>query len=197
MNTFFVLLNLGSKGRAYAAAMNAALNIHPLFVHFPIAFLSLASVMELTRFKALTRQGWWLPMKTILLVVGVIWAFAAGTTGEMAEQAFRGTDTMHVVETHSLFAGIATYAYLALALAMLLQWTRRAGLAARMKPGIGRWLAKAESLFDAIFQPPVAIFVSLVAFGALLVTGALGASIVYGQNVDPFVQIIYFFVIGE
>lgn len=62
------------------------MNIHPLFVHFPIALLTVYAVAELLRFKRLTSQVWWWNVKTLLLGVGLLGGFATLQTGEIAEE---------------------------------------------------------------------------------------------------------------
>ena len=81
-------------------------NIHPLFVHFPIALLLIYSII-----KILPLQKWlpavaWKHIERALLFFGVLGAFAALSTGEIAEQMTRPNND--VVEAHSLFAAIAT-----------------------------------------------------------------------------------------
>jgi hypothetical protein len=42
-----------------------------------------------------------------------------------------------------------------------------------------------------ITEPPVATLLALLGLAAVTVTGAMGGSLVYGPDVDPFVKILY------
>jgi uncharacterized membrane protein len=172
------------------------MNIHPLFVHFPIALLALYSVLELSVgfIPALSRQTWILPVKAFLLFTGVLAAFAALVTGGIAEELIEGSVSDSLIETHSLFAGATTVLYLALAVMYLIRVFDRKGwgnyIAGMNSPFIRIWSIKrylAHLVLDTWFLPVL----SLLALMGMVVTGALGAAIVYGPDVDPFVSFIY------
>ncbi|KHO51327.1 MAG: hypothetical protein QT04_C0044G0036 [archaeon GW2011_AR11] len=59
------------------------LNIHPIFVHFPIALLSLYAVMVLIRFRKVMGLPYWSYAKAILAIAGTLGAFAALQTGSL------------------------------------------------------------------------------------------------------------------
>src|SRR5574343_1787155 len=87
-------------------------NIHPIFVHVPIAFLVIYSII-----KVLPLQRWfpsvaWKHIERALLFFGVLGAFVALSTGEVAEHLSR--PNRDLVETHSLFAATATWMYVLL-----------------------------------------------------------------------------------
>ena len=48
------------------------MNIHPLLVHFPIALLTIYSLLELVPFKQIYRQSYWFYTKAIILIIGSI-----------------------------------------------------------------------------------------------------------------------------
>ena len=52
-------------------------NIHPLFVHFPIAFLFIYSLIKIVPVKKWLPKVSWKDIERVLLVVGVLGAFAA------------------------------------------------------------------------------------------------------------------------
>lgn len=158
------------------------MNIHPLFVHFPIALLTVYAALEIVRLPVLTRQSWYRPVKAVLLFAGFLGGMVSLQTGEIAEEAFHGTSTMRVVEVHSLFANITMWIYGILSASYLLRWISDA------KPGFLAPLMKLERL---LFSVPVLVLGAIAGLCALTVTGALGGALVYGPNADPIVSVIY------
>ena len=98
------------------------MNIHPLFVHFPIGLLAVYSFLELGTyaFPIVRRQAWAFPVKAFLLFAGVLAAFAALGTGGMAEELVEGlVPNDFILEVHAPFAAAKTLVYLVLAVAYL------------------------------------------------------------------------------
>ncbi len=148
------------------------LNIHPAFVHFPIAFLTLYTACEVCRISALTRQQWYTPVKAVLLFAGVITgALFTIPTGKLAEGAFEGTSTAQLVELHEQFAFSSIILYALLATLYILQMR--------------------SPTFMAAYRTPVLVIGSILGFLFLTTTGALGGAIVYGPDIDPAVSFIY------
>lgn len=173
------------------------MNIHPLFVHFPIGLLVVYSLLEFGRYllPALRRQAWLSPVKTFLLFVGVLAAFAALITGDIAKEIIEQDGwSPPIVETHALFAGAATVFYLIIAVAYLERIFDEKGWSARIVGSNGLlmriWNGKrylAHLILDTWLLPALAF----LALAAMMVTGALGAAMVYGPDADPFVSFIY------
>jgi uncharacterized membrane protein len=172
------------------------MNIHPLFVHFPIGLLVSYSVLELCSYfiPALRRQTWILPVKAFLLFAGVLAAFAALVTGGIAEDIVEGSLSSPVLEMHSSFAGATTILYLALAAVYCIRVFDVKGwgnyIAGMNNPFMRIWDVKryfAHLILDTWFLPAI----SLLALVGMTVTGALGAAMVYGPDIDPFVFFIY------
>lgn len=160
-----------------------SINIHPIFVHFPIAFLCLYTFFEVVRLPILTRQSWWIPVKSVLLFAGMIGGFAALETGELAESGFEGTTTMTTIRLHETFANAAIYVYGILAILYVIEWLHQTD-ALKQLP---LTLQKAWKFLEA----PLLIVGSLAGFMLITITGALGGAIVYGPDVDPVVSFIY------
>jgi uncharacterized membrane protein len=173
------------------------MNIHPLFVHFPIGLLVVYSVFELGAYvwPTLRRQSWLFPVKAFLLLVGALGAFVALFTGGVAEDIIRHTSAYaYVIKIHSTFAAVTTIFYLILAAAYLVRIFDRNGWGNRMvgmsNPFMRIWSFKkyvAHLILDTWLLPVLA----LLALIGMIITGALGAAIVYGPNADPFVTFIY------
>ncbi len=95
------------------------MNLHPLFVHFPIACLSIYTILEVITMFVPRLSDKLLMTKRILLFVGAAFAFISLQTGEQA-QALRGKSTL--IHTHEEFAEKAYMTYVVLAVVYILQW---------------------------------------------------------------------------
>ena len=84
-------------------------NIHPLFVHFPIAFLLLYSLIRILPFERLIPSLSWRHIQQVLLLAGILGAFLSNTTGEIAEHLVRPEEAL--VEMHAFFALASTWIY--------------------------------------------------------------------------------------
>jgi uncharacterized membrane protein len=144
------------------------MNIHPAFVHFPIALLCIYALMELLRFSFVTRYTWWQSVKQAMLFIGVVSAYATIITGTIA----KGDSTVATVLAHQKFAWITTLTFTLLAVVHVFALQGKS------------WAQE----FIASFFTPILAFCGLV---GLFVVGSLGASMVYGPNVDPIVHFFY------
>ena len=174
------------------------MNIHPLFVHFPIGLLVAYSLLELCAysFSIVRRQAWVAPVKSFLLFAGVPAAFVAAITGSLAKEliATPGGPNLAVISLHESFALATILLYGVIAAASLVRvfelkgWGDRIG--ARNDLFARVWSFKkyiAHHILDTWLLPALA----LLALASITVTGARGASIVYGPEIDPFVSFIY------
>lgn len=170
------------------------MNIHPLFVHFPIGLLAVYSLLELGAyaFPVVRRQAWAFPVKAFLLFTGVLAAFAALGTGGMAEELIEGlVPNDFILEVHEPFAAATTLVYLVLAAAYLTRICDQKGWSDRIfgtNPFLLRVLSFRRYLTHLVLDTWLLPLLALV---GMTVTGALGAAIVYGPNADPLVSFIY------
>ena len=82
-----------------------------------------------------------------------------------------------MVETHAFFATTATFIFSLLAISYLARLRNMVGIASRIA--------------NFILQRKISILLASAGLIAILITGGLGASIVYGPDTDPFVSFVY------
>jgi uncharacterized membrane protein len=163
------------------------MNIHPVLVHYPVAFLSIYAFFELLRFKKLQDFPGWLFIKATLVFVGGLGVLAALSTGDFGKALYPAQRA--IIRVHENFAdmtvavfGIIALIYLVAVLDVLFAdyfhtskfaatWQRLADFDKKLNRGV------------------VLIPLALIGLFLLLTTGALGGSIVYGVNSDLFTQI--------
>lgn len=167
-----------------------SLNIHPIFVHFPIALLSVYVLLEVLRFKVVSKQSYIFYLKAIFVIFGTIGAGFALLTGKIAEELVN-EDVSYLVHVHQIWAILSSLIFGIIALCYFVAWINKdfPGFLAKYKNNlIWKILLK---LSDNILKSPLIIILALIGFVAITITGALGGIIVYGQNSDPFAQFIY------
>ena len=160
-------------------------NIHPLFVHFPIALLFVYSII-----KILPVQKWlpsiaWRDIEKILLTIGILGAFAALSTGETAEHIFQPDHAL--VEAHATFANIATWIYAALLVGILIGMTRLHTFFAKLPKGVQSLLITIESILT---NKTFSAILALLGLIAIALTGLLGGVMVYGRDADPAARVV-------
>ncbi len=163
-------------------------NIHPIFVHFPIALLFVYSVLRVLQEPL---QKWfpkvaWRQIGRALLVFGVLGSFAALLTGEMAEELTRPQHDL--VEAHEMFANTTTWLYVVLLVGEIASYVY-ANFVTQLErmPVIKKIVALLERILCHKIVAPV---LALVALTTLMLTGMLGGVMVYGTTADPFAQTV-------
>lgn len=172
------------------------MNIHPLFVHFPIGLLVVYSILEIGAYfwPTLRRQTWLFSVRAFLLYIGILGAFAALVTGGVAEDLIEGSARSYILEVHSPVAGATTLLYVILAAAYTVRIFQMKGWGQRLfgqSAFFGPVLRLKEYLAHLVLDTWALPLIALLALFGMTVTGALGAAIVYGPNADSFVSFIY------
>jgi uncharacterized membrane protein len=160
-------------------------NIHPLFVHFPIALLLVYSFIKILPFDRWFPKVAWKDIERALLFFGVLGAFAALLTGDTAEHLF--VPDRKTVDMHSAFATISTYMYGALLLGELLAYFNP-----KLLPKITLvWLRNVMTFLASLLTNRVfSRVLALLALVAITVTGLLGGVMVYGTTADPLAGVV-------
>jgi uncharacterized membrane protein len=147
---------------------------HPLLVHFPIGVLFAATLLYAVAALAARRER--APglraAGRVLLTVGVAFAWAAIYTGNLAEDVVnRVICDPTVTHQHEELAEYAAIAASLILAADLVAWR------GELKTPAARWLK---------FWPPIASLLLLGAYGVLLRTAHLGASLVFQQSAGVY-----------
>ncbi|MSR76370.1 MAG: hypothetical protein EXS68_02155 [Candidatus Ryanbacteria bacterium] len=173
------------------------MNLHPIFVHFPIAFLTIYTLMEFVGFKRLTEHASWFYIKAFLLILGTGSSFAARQTGEMIEAQFRGGPQTKLLEMHALWANITIAFFCGLSLLYLAAWARRDLVQAPMigriiaLPVISQFMALAGRVYDLFVNSALMMIAALIGLVLMTIVGGLGGALAYGPNIDPVVKFVY------
>lgn len=165
------------------------MNIHPIFVHFPIALLSIYSVMEIIRFQKIVNSNPWPYIKATFVILGYFGASAAILTGEAAGEQYLGG--RNLVETHERFAQLTELVYGLIALAYLIALFDQWGFSSRFQQGWLKLWTIASRYKTFILKPRIVVTLAVLGLLLVLTTGGLGAILVYGPENDPFTQLLY------
>lgn len=174
------------------------MNIHPIFVHFPLALLTVYALMELVRFNIVKQQPYWFYVKALFLMIGGLGALMALKTGELAAEAvWKNVEIRNIIEMHENFADATTAIFGILAACYLVLWLNR--------ENVSRFFVN-NNLFVKLWNFLVSIakfvveskLVIVLAFAGLIcvtITGGLGGRIVYGTNSDPLLKPVLDFLL--
>lgn len=168
------------------------MNIHPAFVHFPIALLLMYALFEIIRFTKRGKTPYFFHIKAILVIVGTLTAFLTLQTGDMAEESFKRSALRSLIHTHSSFATASTWIFTIIAFVYIIAWFKESPLYQKvLGSAIGKQWAQLERYSLEILQSPLIPLLAVLGLITMTITGALGGAIVYGPDVDPIVNFVY------
>lgn len=161
-------------------------NIHPIFVHFPIALLFLYSIIKILPLQRWAPRVAWRDIERVLLAIGVLGAFAGLATGETAEHLIRPNHQL--VEMHALFASASTWIYGALLLGEIAAIINANyfsfGQNLQLIPRLLRFIE------HILCHPVFSALLAIVGLIAISITGLLGGVIMYGTAADPIAGVV-------
>lgn len=159
------------------------MNLHPVFVHFPIALLTIYALLELIWWKKAMSQPWWWYVKAFLVILGVLTAFAALATGDDDFVRTTTPQFYSIVEAHETVAGTATTVFGIIAFGYLIAFV--AGYSAFVRKN------KLLSAINGFLQSRWLLFLLALA-GLVLIsaTGALGGTLAYGCDLESATQLV-------
>lgn len=152
--------------------------------------------MELLRFKVLTNSHTYNVFKKGLLLLGVAMSLPALSTGELASEAFGGSQR-DLIEMHEGFAvatvrvfGVILFAYIIEKINRDQRLIKAKNILIQTKFVSYIWRF-ATRIANLILQTPVLVALSFIGIILVTVTGALGGTLVYGPDVDFFTKFVY------
>ena len=95
------------------------MNIHPIVVHFPIALLTLYSVVELIKSKNIVLKYNLFYSKALLLITGTVGGYFALQTGDIASHLLKSRSS--ILRFHEMFAQMSIMLYSFLSLGYILK----------------------------------------------------------------------------
>lgn len=162
------------------------MTIHPLLVHFPIAFFTAYALFELISLGKIKKQPFWFYIKAILIILGVLGAGGAIITGNIIEDQF--LDKARLVELHSTINKLATAVFFIVAFSYAIEFLRRSNFKISFLGIFWNWSLKFEKI---VLETPVSKLLALIGLILIIIGGALGGAIAYGPDFDPFTHFIY------
>ncbi len=167
-------------------------NFHVILVHFPIAVLTLYSLLEIIRIRRVQNFLHHFHLKAFLVITGAITAALAALTGKLIEANFRHDPAIRaVLHLHSTMGEVTIVYFGFFALLYLIAWLGRENLLDRLWLG---WLKPFLEPIEKFLGSWWMVLAGILGVLIITVTGALGGIIVYGPQVDPIASFIYNFL---
>ena len=160
-------------------------NIHPIFVHFPIVLLLIYSFIKIIPFDKWFPNVSWKHIERVFLLLGVLGAYMASYTGEIAEDLVQTNESL--LKAHSTFASISIWFYSLLLLGELISVFNPIILSKFSLPKTNTLLLFIQKILTQPILSKILAFLGLI---SISVTGLLGGVMVFGTSADPLASII-------
>ena len=169
------------------------INIHPAVVHFPVALLTLYSLLEIATLFWRERTKKLQQTKLFLLFVWTVGTFFALQSGEMA-QDYLGIKNSQLVETHEEYAEMTYSTYIWISIYYLLIIAKNNWLQ-RFLPQKRQTII--TKLLDRSYRRYLLILAATAWLILLSITWALWWAISQWPDADPIVRFVYDLFIGQ
>lgn len=141
------------------------MDLHPLVVHYPIAFLTTYVAFEVLRIKKLTDLPGWFYIKKAILILGELSAVAT----LLLITLFSGSTTAgggDIVESYRTFLTITVIIFGFISLAYIRVWPR-------------------------VLKSSVIIPLSIIGLFFIVVSGGLYGATIFGLHYDPYLAPVF------
>lgn len=164
------------------------MDLHPIIVHFPIALLTLYSLLEVASLRTYFRSASRTHTKIFLLFTWTLWSLAALSSGERAAELFG--DMTLLLYLHEQAAETTMLIYKGISVFYLIKLTLAHSSFVQIvnAPGVLTFFAKTITRIQRLRLPALA---AVVWFIWLNVTWGFGGMLVYWPNSDPITKILY------
>ncbi len=163
------------------------MNIHPVVVHFPVALLTLYSLLEIATLFWRQRTKKLQQTKIFLLLVWTVGTFFALQSGEMA-QDYLGIKNSDLIHTHEEYAEMTYSTYIGISIYYLLIIAKNNWLQ-RFLPQKRQEIV--TKILDRAYRRYFLILAATAWLILLTITWALWWAISQWPDADPMVQFIY------
>ncbi|MBI2673968.1 MAG: hypothetical protein HYX23_01670, partial [Candidatus Zambryskibacteria bacterium] len=136
--------------------------LHPLVIHYPIAFLTTYVIFELVRIRKILALPYWFYIKATLIGIGEVSALTTLIAAMMSDALVGGN---RLVEMYKLFM-IAVVIVFGVITLFYLKWPK-------------------------MLQPFVIIPLAVIGLFFIVIAGGLFGATVYGTHFDPFLAPIF------
>ena len=177
----------------FDSIMNLYESYHPIFVHFPIALLSIYAILECIHYKRIAAKPAFVTVKAVFLITGFIMGLVAAGAGPeggsvhswLGYSTYVQPTVRDIVEIHSTFAEFTLIVFGIIAFSYIVR------LCNFEKSTFAKYWKYIRVLADFIAKPWILVILALVGLVLITITGGLGGSIVYGPNVDTVASYVF------
>jgi uncharacterized membrane protein len=168
------------------------MNIHPIFVHFPIAFFTIYCIAELIRFSFVTRQSFWFYIKACLVIVGsVAGLFFTIPTGVIARiMNVVGRSDQNII-AHETFAITTVVFFTVIAVCYIVLWFEKFSVRPFTKwKSLDSMWSTLQKIAHSVLDTRIILILAIIGLVLVMITGSLGGALVYGNHNDPAVTFL-------